>query len=115
VIGDTLPILHDEAHEPDLSAEDGLSDVPQIQLVNSIIVQASEEGASDINFLPQKEALVARIRVDGMLREVERIPRQHASRVVTRIKVLAKLDVAEHRLPQDGRFSIRDELSRVVS
>ncbi|MGZ8708571.1 MAG: GspE/PulE family protein, partial [Gaiellaceae bacterium] len=114
VIGDTLPILEDDANEADLNAEDGLSDAPQIQLVNSIINQAGEEGASDIHFLPQKEALVARIRVDGMLHEVARIPRQHASRVVTRVKVLAKLDVAEHRLPQDGSFSIRPSSGKLV-
>jgi type IV pilus assembly protein PilB len=105
-INDTLPILEEE-EEIDTEADDGISEALPIKLVNSIIVQAGEEGASDIHFLPQADALVARIRVDGMIDEVERIPRHHASTVVTRIKVLAKLDIAEHRLPQDGRFSIR--------
>jgi type IV pilus assembly protein PilB len=93
--------------ETDLEAEDGVSDAPPIRLVTSIIAQASDENASDIHFLPQADALVARIRVDGMIQEVERIPKRHASGVVTRLKVLANLDIAEHRLPQDGRFSIR--------
>src|SRR5436853_82571 len=68
---------------------------------------AVDEGASDVHFIPQADGLVARIRVDGVLEEVERIPLRHARGVVTRIKVLAKLDIAEHRLPQDGRLSLR--------
>ncbi len=112
VIGDDLPLI-DEL-DTDLEAEDGLSEEPQVKLVNSIIIQAGEEGASDIHFLPQPDALVARIRVDGVLHTVERIPHQHASQVTTRIKVLAKLDVAEHRVPQDGRFSMRPSNGKLV-
>jgi len=93
--------------EADLEADDGISDAPPIQLVNSIVVQAAEEGASDVHFLPQGEHLIARMRVDGILHEVERIPKRHAVGVLTRIKVLAKLDIAEHRLPQDGRLTLR--------
>jgi len=103
-----------DEEETDLALDDDSSDAPQIKLVNSIIVQAGEEGASDIHFLPQADDVVARIRVDGILHEVERIPRQHASRVVTRIKVLAKLDVAEHRIPQDGRFTLQHSSGNVV-
>jgi len=104
---DTISEIAIAEDATDLEAEDGISDAPPIKLVNSIIMQASEEGASDIHFLPQANALIARMRVDGMIQEVERIPRRHATSVVTRIKVLAKLDIAEHRLPQDGRFSLR--------
>jgi type IV pilus assembly protein PilB len=104
VIGDELPGENDEV---DLQAEDGFSDAPPIRLVNSIIVQAVDEGASDVHFVPQRDGLVARIRVDGVLEEVERIPLRHARGVVTRIKVLAKLDIAEHRVPQDGRLTLR--------
>jgi type IV pilus assembly protein PilB len=96
-----------EAEETDLTADDEISDAPPIQLVNSIVVQAADEGASDIHFLPQADALVARLRIDGILHDVERIPKSHAAGVVTRIKVLAKLDIAEHRLPQDGRLTLR--------
>jgi type IV pilus assembly protein PilB len=101
---DDLPGL---VQETDLEAEDGVSETPPIKLVNSIVIQAVEEGASDIHFVPRDDALVARIRVDGVLNEIERIPRGHAPGVISRIKVLAKLDIAEHRLPQDGRFTIR--------
>jgi type IV pilus assembly protein PilB len=104
-MGDEMPAIDEDA--VDLGAADGISDAPPIQLVNSIIDQAAEDAASDIHFLPQGDSLHVRIRIDGILHEVERIPKRHAPSVVTRIKVLAKLDVAEHRLPQDGRFSVR--------
>jgi type IV pilus assembly protein PilB len=106
-IGDDLPGLEEEDEETDLEADDGISDAPPIRLVNSIIVQAADDGASDLHFLPQGQALVARMRIDGILHEVERIPKRHAAGVISRIKVLAKLDIAEHRMPQDGRLTLR--------
>ncbi|HEY4349087.1 MAG TPA: GspE/PulE family protein, partial [Gaiellaceae bacterium] len=93
--------------EPDdLSAEDGISEGPIVRLVNSIVFQAAEEGASDIHFEPQEDALVVRFRVDGVLIIAQRVPRQLAVGVVTRLKVLAKLDIAERRKPQDGRLTL---------
>jgi type IV pilus assembly protein PilB len=97
----------DEDDIVDLEAEDGFSDARPIQLVNSIILQASNEGASDVHFLPHGDSVLVRLRVDGILREVERIPKEHAAGVISRVKVLAKLDIAEHRMPQDGRISVR--------
>ncbi len=91
----------------DLEADDGFSDVLPIQLVNSVILQASNEGASDVHFLPHGDSVLVRLRVDGILREIERIPKEHAAGVISRVKVLAKLDIAEHRMPQDGRISVR--------
>jgi type IV pilus assembly protein PilB len=90
----------------DLEAEDGISDGPIVRLVNSIIFQAAEDGASDIHFEPSEDSVVVRFRVDGVLRIAQRIPRQLMSGVVTRLKVLAKLDIAERRKPQDGRISL---------
>jgi type IV pilus assembly protein PilB len=90
----------------DLEADDGVSDVPLVRLVNSILFQAAEDGASDIHFEPQEDALVVRFRVDGVLHEVQRIPKRMLAGVVTRLKVLAKLDIAERRKPQDGRISL---------
>jgi type IV pilus assembly protein PilB len=92
--------------ETDLEADDGLSDEPLVRLVNSILFQAAEDGASDVHFEPQEDALSVRFRVDGILRETQRIPRQTAAGVITRFKVLAKLDIAERRKPQDGRISV---------
>src|SRR5438270_2769809 len=90
----------------DLEAEDGISDVPLVRLVNSVIFQAAEDGASDIHFEPQENALVVRFRIDGVLQEVQRIPKRMTPGVTTRLKVLAKLDIAERRKPQDGRISL---------
>ena len=90
----------------DLEVDDGISDVPLVRLVNSIIFQAAEDGASDIHFEPQEDALVVRLRIDGVLHEVQRIPKRMTAGVTTRLKVLAKLDIAERRKPQDGRISL---------
>ncbi len=90
----------------DLEADDGVSDAPLVRLVNSIILQAAEDGASDLHFDPQDDSLVVRLRVDGVLHEVQRIPKRLAPGVTTRLKVLAKLDIAERRKPQDGRISL---------
>ena len=90
----------------DLDADDGISDGPLVRLVNSLIFQAAEEGASDVHFEPQEDALVVRFRVDGVLREVQRISKRMSAGVTTRLKVLAKLDIAERRKPQDGRITL---------
>jgi type IV pilus assembly protein PilB len=90
----------------DLEAEDGISDAPLVRLVNSLIFQAAEEGASDLHFEPQADALVVRFRTDGVMHEVQRVPKRMTAGVITRLKVLAKLDIAERRKPQDGRISL---------
>ena len=90
----------------DLEVDDGISDAPLVRLVNSIIFQAAEDGASDVHFEPQEDALVVRFRIDGVLHEVQRIPKRMPPGVTTRLKVLAKLDIAERRKPQDGRISL---------
>jgi type IV pilus assembly protein PilB len=100
-----LDIAVDE-DETDLEADDGLSDAPLVRLVNSVLFQAAEDGASDVHFAPEAEALVVRYRIDGVLQEVQRIPKRMAAGVTTRLKVLAKLDIAERRKPQDGRISL---------
>jgi type IV pilus assembly protein PilB len=98
--------LEEEENVTDLEADDGVSDVPLVRLVNSILFQAAEDGASDIHFEPQEDALVVRFRIDGVLQEMQRIPKRLMPGVTTRLKVLAKLDIAERRKPQDGRISL---------
>jgi type IV pilus assembly protein PilB len=95
-----------EGEGDDLEADDGISEAPLVRLVNSIIFQAAEEGASDVHFEPQEDALVVRFRIDGVLRVVQRIPARLTAGVTTRLKVLAKLDIAERRNPQDGRITL---------
>ena len=69
-------------------------------------MQAAGDGASDIHFEPQEDSLLVRTRVDGVLAETQRIPKRMAAGVTTRLKVLAKLDIAERRRPQDGRIAL---------
>jgi type IV pilus assembly protein PilB len=102
---DELEVVSEDETD-DLEAEDGVSDAPLVRLVNSIIMQAATDGASDIHFEPQEDALVVRTRIDGVLGEVQRIPRRMANGVTTRLKVISKLDIAERRRPQDGRISL---------
>jgi type IV pilus assembly protein PilB len=96
----------EEEEADDLEVDDGISDAPLVRLVNSVIFQAAEDGASDVHFEPQEDALLVRFRVDGVLQEVQRIPKRMMPGVITRLKVLAKLDIAERRKPQDGRISL---------
>jgi type IV pilus assembly protein PilB len=102
---DELEVVEEDTGD-DLGVDDGISDGPLVRLVNSLIFQAAEDGASDIHVEPQEDCLLVRYRIDGVLQEVQRIPRRLASGVVTRLKVLAKLDIAERRKPQDGRISL---------
>ncbi len=101
-----VEIDDDDDPGDDLEADDGISDGPLVRLVNALIFQAAEENASDVHFEAQEDALVVRFRIDGVLREVQRIPRKMAAGVTTRLKVLAKLDIAERRKPQDGRLTL---------
>ena len=86
---------------------DSQDDAPIIRLLNSVLTQAIEEGASDIHIEPFEARLVVRFRVDGLLRDVVEPPVVLAGRVVARVKVMARLNTAEKRVPQDGRISLR--------
>ena len=87
-----------------LESED---DAPIIRLINALLTEAVKENASDIHIEPFENRLVVRFRVDGVLREVLEPQRVLAPLLVSRIKVMARLDIAEKRLPQDGRISLR--------
>jgi len=81
-------------------------DAPVIKLVNQVIAQAVEQGASDIHFEPDDRELRVRFRIDGVLVETTQIPRRMVSGVVSRVKIMADLDIAERRVPQDGRVGL---------
>lgn len=87
-----------------LEAED---DAPIIRLLNALLSQAIKENASDIHIEPFETRLLVRMRVDGVLKEILEPPRALAPLIVSRVKVMARLDIAEKRLPQDGRISIK--------
>ena len=80
---------------------------PAVRLVSAIICAASEKRASDIHIEPQGEAATVRVRVDGVLRELTNIPKEFQSAVISRIKILCDMDIAERRSPQDGRFLVQ--------
>jgi type IV pilus assembly protein PilB len=88
-------------------------DAPVVKLVNSLVAQGVDQGASDIHFEPVAGELVVRLRVDGVLAEATRIPRKLVAGVVSRIKIMSDLDIAERRIPQDGRTALNIDGRRV--
>jgi general secretion pathway protein E len=102
---DLAHLAQDLPEQADLLDSD--DDAPIIRLINAVLTQAVRENASDIHVEPFENRLVVRFRVDGILREVLQSKRAVAPLVVSRLKVMSKLDIAEKRLPQDGRISLR--------
>ncbi len=88
-------------------------DAPVIKLVYSILGQAATEGASDIHFEPGDDEMRVRFRVDGVLYEAAKVPRRMVSGVISRVKIMSELDIAEKRVPQDGRVSVNVEDRKV--
>ncbi len=86
---------------------DSANKAPIIKLVNSILFQALKLRASDIHFQPYVDRMQVRFRIDGILYDMESIPKNAQDAVLSRVKVMGKLDIAERRLPQDGRASVR--------
>jgi type IV pilus assembly protein PilB len=102
--------LNKDEKEIDLKKIEEMGEqAPVIKLVNLTIMKAIKEGASDIHIEPEEEGLKIRFRVDGMLYEVSSPPKYLQFAIISRIKIIAKLDIAEKRKPQDGSFSIRME------
>jgi len=92
----------DVEHLKDLASE-----APVVRLVNLLITHALESRASDIHIEPFENRLIVRFRIDGVLHEVESPPRRLSAAVISRVKIMANLDIAERRLPQDGRIKLR--------
>lgn len=97
--------IDDELHIEDLI--DTTDEAPVIRFVNGLLTQAYRQRASDIHIEPFEADLVVRYRVDGVLYEVQRPPYRALPNIVSRLKIMANLDIAEKRLPQDGRFSVQ--------
>ncbi len=91
--------------EEDLSTD--LSDSPVVKLVNSVIADAVKRGASDIHFEPFEKFIRIRYRIDGVLHEIMRPSRKYRQAMVSRLKILGDMNIAEHNLPQDGRTKVR--------
>ncbi len=107
-LAEELEIVEEKEEEPDLSELTTLiEEAPVVKLVNTIITEAVRKGASDIHIEPYEKFMRVRIRIDGVLHEFMPIPQKLRSAVVSRIKVMARLDIAERRLPQDGHIKMK--------
>jgi len=101
-------IFKKEEEEEDLKKLEAISkEAPIIQLVNMLIVQGVKDRASDIHIEPNERGLLIRFRIDGMLHDNRILPNKIKAAIISRVKILAKMDIAERRLPQDGRFQVK--------
>ncbi|MBI2121817.1 MAG: Flp pilus assembly complex ATPase component TadA [Candidatus Sungbacteria bacterium] len=116
-IGDvTLKFTKSGGEEVEIEAEDlkkMAEDLPVIRIVDTLIRHAILQLASDIHIEPQEKEVLVRYRIDGILHDAMTLPKQIATGIVARIKVMANLKLDEHRLPQDGRFKIETEEYRI--
>ncbi len=104
--GDSLTVLAEELAEPE-DLLDASDEAPMIRLVNSILFQAVQQRASDIHFEPFEREVMIRYRIDGVLYNVLTPPKRLQSALLSRVKIMAGMDIAEKRLPQDGRIGLK--------
>src|ERR1700685_1198203 len=104
----------DEDPNKDVPGRDDVEDAPIVRFVNKILLDAIKKGASDIHFEPYEKSFRIRTRLDGVLKEVALPPVQLAVKLVARLKVMARLDIAERRVPQDGRIKMRLSKNRAI-
>jgi type IV pilus assembly protein PilB len=107
-------IVFKEEEDEDLQKLEAISkEAPIIQLVNMLIVQGVKDRASDIHIEPNERGLLIRFRIDGMLHDNRILPNKIKAAIISRVKILAKMDIAERRLPQDGRFQVKFGIKEV--
>jgi len=113
-------IEEEDTAEPDEAAPEAVADMqvsaedaPVIKLVYSVLAQAVGEGASDIHLEPEEGELRIRFRIDGVLKESAHVPRRMIGAVISRLKIMSELDIAEKRLPQDGRVGVNVDGRRI--
>ncbi len=107
VVGSPADLIEEEEDGGEVVAlHESSEDAPVIKLVNQVVGQAVERGASDIHFAPDGKEVRVRFRIDGVLQDITTVPRKMAAGVVSRVKIMAELDIAEKRLPQDGRIGL---------
>ena len=110
LLGDN-PENHDISEDPDeitkANIDSDIDDAPIVRYVNKILLDSIKKGASDIHMEPYEKNFRIRFRADGMLHQISSPPYNIANRIISRVKVMAKMDIAEHRVPQDGRIKIK--------
>jgi type IV pilus assembly protein PilB len=95
-------------------SRDDVEDAPIVRFVNKVMLDAIRRGASDIHFEPYEKIFRVRLRIDGVLREMAQPPVQLAGKIAARLKVMSRLDIAERRVPQDGRIKMRLSKTRAI-
>jgi type IV pilus assembly protein PilB len=105
-IDDELAVV-DEPEEPEDAGAAAADEAPIVKLVNSLISDAVRKGASDIHMEPYEKSLRVRFRIDGVLQEMMSPPFKFKAAIISRLKIMAELDIAERRVPQDGRIKIK--------
>jgi type IV pilus assembly protein PilB len=105
--GDEEAILAEETEEPDTSGEEDANKAPVIRFVDLLMSQAVKSRASDVHIEPQEKTMMVRMRIDGVLRDMVPPAKKMQAAVIARIKIIARMDIAERRLPQDGRFKMK--------
>ena len=103
-----------EEEEEDVVGRDDIEDAPVVRFVNKILLDAIKRGASDIHFEPYEKYFRVRTRLDGVLSEVAQPPVVLANKVCARLKVMSRMDIAERRVPQDGRIKMRLSKNRAI-
>jgi type IV pilus assembly protein PilB len=112
---DNLEIIAGEDDkEKNAGGEDGVNDAPVVKFVNKVLMDAINRGASDIHIEPYEKTYRVRYRQDGMLHEIAHPPLAMAARIAARLKILSRLDIAERRIPQDGRMKMRISKNRAI-
>ena len=104
----------DDDLEKDAVGRDDVEDAPIVRFVNKVLLDAIKKGASDIHFEPYEKTYRIRLRLDGYLKEIASPPVQLAPKLSARIKVMSRLDIAERRVPQDGRIKMRISKNRAI-
>jgi type IV pilus assembly protein PilB len=105
--GEEETILAEETEEQDTSGEEEANKAPVIRFVDLLMSQAVKSRASDVHIEPQEKTMMVRMRIDGVLRDMVPPAKKMQPAVVARIKIIARMDIAERRLPQDGRFKMK--------
>jgi type IV pilus assembly protein PilB len=117
--GMDLESLETEGGDPDtddkgVSGRDDVEDAPIVRFVNKVLLDAIRRGASDIHFEPYEKIYRVRLRMDGVLKEIAQPPVQLAGKLSARLKVMSRLDIAERRVPQDGRIKMKLSKNRAI-
>ena len=111
---DNLELVNEDDDQRDEAGDSDIDDTPVVRFVNKLLLDAINKGASDIHLEPYEKSCRARFRQDGVLHEVAAPPLALATRLIARLKVMSRMDIAERRVPQDGRIKMQLSKNRAI-